>query len=978
MGNVNNLLSKSSQLTEVTTAVAAKHQQTKAAFMAPVSSTQQDGPSQVPQVSHQEIAFFDPRVEALEQLLEGLRPGIIGIVLDENRPGLSQVYSVLARSQNIKAVHIISHGEPGRFQLGSGWIDASTLQQHSPMLSRWREFLAHGVDLLLYGCRVGAHAAGQSLIAALRQHLGVNVQASQTLVGQSALGGRWALDVTAGPATVALAFSDATRTAYPAVLASFLRTSFGVGSAPIAAISEDFDQDGNLDIAVANSLDNTVSVLLGNSTGGFGTQTTFAVGSSPRSVAAADFDGDGNIDLATANFNDDTVSLLLGDGTGGFGTQTAFTVGSIPQSLTAGDFDGDTLPDLAVTNLLDGTISILLANGTGGFAPESVVNVGDEPQFVTTGDFNQDGDLDLAAVTAFNTVSVLIGDGNGGFGTPSTFGVADAPEAIAVGDLNGDNIQDLAVANVGDDVVSVLLGDGTGSFGGQTTFATSDAPVSITLADLNQDSLLDIATTNLGDDTISVLLGTGGGNFAPQIPIAAGDTPQAIISGDFDQDGLIDLVTTDFNDDALSVLINSLPIITVATGQNALEAESVNGEFQLTLSAPAPAGGLVVSYGDAGSTADSPNDYTLLAGTNITNVTASTFTVAEGATTANLTVATVDDAIDEDAQETVILNLLSGSDYVVDSVSGSATVEIEDNDPGVEVLPSAVEETIEFSILNFTKAAQELSVQLEDGSFVTLITAIGDTDGLPEGLGHTFRAQVDVDALASDGKFRLRSLNTGEFTELTLQGTITDTTFTLSGDGFAVEAAIADTNQPSVTGRFNIGGDLLEGLKFDGLTAPTAGTATVQVEATLFREARFDNLVGFYLADKTTGDVIDPLTGSITGTFSGPATDYRQAVLDTALIQGQVDSHEMGGFSDNTFEFNTALTLSDYVLLPFLDAEGDSNLDTLYVTSLGINADNANHVQLLGQNIFGFEDIAGGGDNDFDDMVVEVKSITIA
>src|ERR1700738_3700091 len=54
----------------------------------------------------------------------------------------------------------------------------------------------------------------------------------------------------------------------------------------------------------------------------FGAKTDFGTGSHPFSVAMGDFNGDGNLDLAVTNSADDTVSILLGTGMGSFGAKT--------------------------------------------------------------------------------------------------------------------------------------------------------------------------------------------------------------------------------------------------------------------------------------------------------------------------------------------------------------------------------------------------------------------------------------------------------------------------------------------------------------------------------------------------------------------------------------------------------------------------------------------------------------------------------
>ena len=92
---------------------------------------------------------------------------------------------------------------------------------------------------------------------------------------------------------------------------------------------------------------------------------------------------------------------------------------------------------------------------------------------------------------------------------------------------------------------------------------------------------------------------------------------------------------------------------------------------QVELNYPAPSGGLTLSYSVAGTaTAGSGNDFTIQ--------NSGTVTVAARANTATIPVAINDDSLQENA-ETVILTLIGGTGYTVDSPSVH-TLNIEDND----------------------------------------------------------------------------------------------------------------------------------------------------------------------------------------------------------------------------------------------------------------------------------------------------------
>ena len=88
---------------------------------------------------------------------------------------------------------------------------------------------------------------------------------------------------------------------------------YSTGYWPTGIAVADFDGDGRTDLAVANSFvyDSGVSVLLNAGGGTFPTQVTYATGSCPNDIATADFNRDDHPDLAVANTGDQTLGILL-------------------------------------------------------------------------------------------------------------------------------------------------------------------------------------------------------------------------------------------------------------------------------------------------------------------------------------------------------------------------------------------------------------------------------------------------------------------------------------------------------------------------------------------------------------------------------------------------------------------------------------------------------------------------------------------
>ena len=183
---------------------------------------------------------------------------------------------------------------------------------------------------------------------------------------------------------------------------------FPVGHRPYERLrSADFNHDGNPDVVTTNLDDDTVTILLGDGKGGFhqAPGSPFAAGAKPWQMAIDDFDRDGNADLAIIPYERDVedarrmqVTILLGDGKGGFRPMPTHSLSLEgchgPNSIATGDINGDGYRDVVVSCAEGKNLAVFLGHPGNTFTRTNLPTAGGWGT-VAVADLNGDGRDDL-------------------------------------------------------------------------------------------------------------------------------------------------------------------------------------------------------------------------------------------------------------------------------------------------------------------------------------------------------------------------------------------------------------------------------------------------------------------------------------------------------------------------------------------------------------------------------------------------------
>ncbi len=379
--------------------------------------------------------------------------------------------------------------------------------------------------------------------------------------------------------------SQAHATCSPALVQLGPATSFAAGVNPVGCVLADVNGDGKLDALVAishlatGSAPGELAFLRGLGDGTFAPALTRSAGTSPLLLAAGDLNGDGILDAVVTNWATNTVSVLLGQGTGGtgngaYGNPVAYPAGLKPHHLVLADLNHDGILDIVVNNDGAPSVTVLLGHGAGGlgdgtFGLATSFATSSSGTGVAVGDVNGDGIPDIVATeSATFALAILLGNGSGGVGDGTfTFSshvpTATRPYDVTLADLNGDGHLDVLITLQDSGGLWVRLGHGDGTFGTAASL-TNGSPGSVRVVDFDGDGKLDLVVTQGDMNQVELLRGNGDGTFVLRTAQMVPNFPVVAAIGDLNGDGLPDVVAADYLGSTVSVLLGVCSAVPVS------------------------------------------------------------------------------------------------------------------------------------------------------------------------------------------------------------------------------------------------------------------------------------------------------------------------------------------------------------------------------------------------------------------------------
>lgn len=312
-----------------------------------------------------------------------------------------------------------------------------------------------------------------------------------------------------------------------------------IGGGPAVTGPLDVDDDGDVDLLVADQATLGLGTLLNDGRGAL-TPGPLARPGFAGAVAAADLDGDGLEDLLVRADGGPPL-LLRGLGDGLFSEPMSTSLPDWNRLPLLVDYSGD--GELDAVRVGPALLSAL-GNGDGTFSVRPNVPVSGTRRFVATGGFSPDPGQEIVTGDAF-TGAIHVLDFAGGQWTDSGPLLPPSGElsGLVAFDADGDGLDDL-VAGIESPSQTVLRRQiASGGFGPPEVIASGESPELIAPIDIDGDGDLDVFIATRGQlGRCGVLMNDGNATYGSFVDVYRAGPVNFVDVADFDGDGIDDLV----------------------------------------------------------------------------------------------------------------------------------------------------------------------------------------------------------------------------------------------------------------------------------------------------------------------------------------------------------------------------------------------------------------------------------------------------
>jgi hypothetical protein len=357
----------------------------------------------------------------------------------------------------------------------------------------------------------------------------------------------------------------------------------------------------------------------------------------------ADIDNDGSLDIVVANTGEKASGYYINNGTGHF--DEIVELGKMSSvGVAVGDFNNDGLMDIVFGNKKEVGNKVFLQPFVPLLKPQDnfiliqpmTVIEQDLPELVEgfdtsaviTGDFNGDGNIDIAFGYESSSLEIKYNDGLGAFSSKVIEAVSDVTIA-KVADVNSDGIEDIIISSSQGSIV-IFGSEATNS----VVLISSISAADIVVGDIDNDGVLELLIMSNTGGIIKYNLDSND-EFIRAVEVIASQNGTGVSFADIDNDGDLDIfITSEEYDVADELRYNNgegyfgLQTVDLAVSLSSVASTLVNNDYQVTVeltnAGMTVANDIVLNYevtnGSLVSVSDDSLDCVLTSGSLICNI----------------------------------------------------------------------------------------------------------------------------------------------------------------------------------------------------------------------------------------------------------------------------------------------------------------------------------------------------------------------